>query len=309
MASLRDRTFDRQAWVRVAMVFGVFGVIGGLIYGSTVAHHELIQKPRMMKTRHSEPVGTPGMATTQITRMGSEAVPILLEDMGASKPLFERQKSLEMLSAIDDPRVLPVLMGALNERDIGMRLSAIAGLGRRGKPDAFDGVWKHRDDENDLIRHRIYVLMGLIAAESHVPTLLDEADKLTGKDRNLLYWAAGYVLRRIDSDKRGDFARPVRGPEPEDHAGEQKLIADIIEIKRKIVAKEGKREDLAKELSRLTSTDFTTWNFGKRIAHQTIAISGPGAIVGMAKIDYGPKPPAHYEPLKLKKKSIENSMP
>ena len=234
MASLRDRTFDRESWIRLAMVLGVLAAIGGGIYASTVAHHEFVQKPRMMKSRHTEPVGTPGMATTQITKVGTEVVPVLLQDMQPDKPLMERQKSLEMLSAIDDPRVLPILLKALGEKNIGMRLAALAGLARRGKPDSFDALWKLREEESDLLRHRCYVVLGLVAQESQIPTMLDAADKLDGTDRHLLYWAAGYTQRRQDAAKQGRFARPIKAPEPENVAGEKKLRDEIKKIKARI---------------------------------------------------------------------------
>ena len=302
MPSLRDRTFDRQAWIRLAMVLCVLGMIGGGVYLSTVAHHEFVQKPRMLKSRHTEPVGTPGMATTQITKMGTEAVPVLLNDVKPDKPLMERQKSLELLSAIDDPRVLPELLKAMNEKDIGMRLAAMAGMGRRGKADALPHLWKLKDEESDLLRHRVYVTMGLVAATADVPKLLDEADRSGGTDRYLLYWAAGHVQRREDAAAKSEYARPIPAPIPEDAAGEKKLRDEISDIKKRIVAKDGKREELAKELARLTSVDFTTWDYAKQIAHQTIAISGPGAIRGLARIDRDPKPAAHLEPLKLDKR-------
>ncbi len=309
MASLNDRTFDRQAWIRLAMVASVFAIIGGGVYASAVAHHEFVQKPRMMKSRHSEPVGTPGMATTQITRMGSEAVPVLLDDIKQDKPMAERQKSLEMLSGIDDPRVLPALVKTLGDADVGMQLSAVAGLARRGKPDAFDALWKLKDHESDLMRHRAYVALGLVADQSQIPRLLDEADKSAGKDRYLLYWAAGYTQRRQDAAKKSEYARPVAAPIPENPPGERKLRAEIAEMKRRIRDKEGNRQELAKELARLTSVAFTTWDYGKQLAHQTIAINGPGAIRGLARIDEDPKPPAHMEPLRIDKKAKANAAP
>ena len=309
MPSLRDRTFDKTAWIRLALVLGVLGAIGGGVYLSTVAHHEFVQKPRMLKSRHAEPVGTPGMATTQITKMGAEAVPVLLQDVKPDRPLLERQKSLEMLSAIDDPRVLPELVKALNEADIGMRLAAMGGLARRGKADAFKPLWALKDAESDLLRQRVYVALGLVADDTQLGTLMDEADRLAGADRYLLYWAAGQAQRRADAAGKGEYARPVPAPIPEDDAGERKLAGEIAEIKAKIDSKDGKREDLAKELARLTAVDFTTWNFSKQIAHQTIAIGGPGAIRGLARIERDPKAPAHYEPLKLDKNARKKADP
>lgn len=300
MPSLRDRTFDRQAWFRLGMVVLVLGLVAGSIYASTIVHHELVQKPRMFKARHTEAVGTPGMATTQITKMGKEAVPILLDDVAPDKPLMERQKSLEMLSAIDDPRVLPALLKALGEQDIGMRLAAVAGLARRGKSDAFKHLWKLKDEPDELLRHRVYVAAGLSSDPSQIGALLDEADRVAGRDKALLYWAAGYVQRRADASARGTYARPTPAPIPEDDETERKLIKEISEIKQRIAAGDGKREELAKELARLTSVDFTTWDFGKQIAHQTIAIGGPGSIRGLARITRDVKAPAHFEPLKLK---------
>lgn len=301
MPSLRDRSFDKHAWQRLAIVVLVLACIGGGIYLSTVVHRDWVTRPKLMKDRHKEATGTPGMVTTQITQLGSAAVPVLLGDIDKTHTISERTKSLEMLSAIDDPRVLPALIAALSDSNLAVRMAAMAGLARSANPGGFEPLWKLNNDDSDLVRQRAYVALGLVAAPEHVDRLIAAGDNLSGADKLLLYWAAGQAQRREAASKKGELARPVSAPLPKDEAEADRLAADITEIKRKVAVGEGDKRDVAKELARLTSVSYTTWNFAHQIALQTIAVHGPNSIRTLGRIDRDPKAPAHLQPLELKK--------
>lgn len=296
MPSLRDTSLNAGNWRRLGIALALLGTVGLLVWGSIQAHHHFVTKPRLLEMRHDDPVGYPGMATTQITGLGEEAVPTLVEDITRGRLARSRSKSIEMLSGIVDPRVVPALTAALKDPDLGVRVAAVAGLARTADPKAGEALWTVANTSEDFLRYRVEVALGLTVDEAGARKLLAEAAKAGGHDRILLAWAAGYALRRLELTER--FAKVPAGPEFDGEEQTAELQKQVDEVHAAIAA--GKDlEANARLLSELTSANFSTWNYGHQIGYQTLAVKGPRALRGMARIDAPLKPRPELEGLHL----------
>ena len=288
MASLYDQSFNKEAWLKLGLVAVAAGVAALLVYGSVEAHRRFVSVPHLLAERHQEPVGTPGRITTQITGLGAEAVDTLALDVRDHGQIAgHRRKSVELLSGIEDPRVLPLLGEALGDPDLGVRLAAVAGIARSGKAEGAALLWKAIETAEDWPRHRMIVALGLVAAGADIDALLKRTEATRGQDRLLFAWAAGQAQRRkTDVDQVGRV--PPAAP-PEDDVQELKMQDDV----DMLIAKINKGTDLAAsclELARATAVEFGTWNFAHQISYQTIAVYGPMALRGTAKMEAVPMP-------------------
>ncbi len=283
MASLHDQSFNREAWVRMGLVAVAIVGVGGLIFGSVTAHRRMVEVPRLLEARHSEPVGNPGRVTTQIAQLGAEAVETLTDDVRDGKrPVAERRKSLEVVSGIDDPRVLPLLGEALQSDDVGLRLAAIAGVVRHGKPAGADLLWATLPKVDEWQRQRVIIALGLVAAGGDIAKLVTSATATSGDERVLFAWAAGQAQRRkTDLDQIG---RLPPAPLPQDDDDERRIQAEVDAVLTSIAAGEAVAENGLK-LARLTAIEFGTWDQAHQISYQTIAVRGPMSLRGGGKIE------------------------
>lgn len=281
MAALRDRTFNKGAWARLGLVgLGLIAVVI-VIYISVGVHRHYVEVPRLLAQRYVDPLGHPGRATTQIANLGGKAVDTLLADLAPGKNAQNRSKSLEILSAIDDPRVVPALVAALKDPDLGLRLAGLAGLARTQRSDLTKHLWPHTSAKNGFFRHRAIVALGLVSGADEVPKLLKAAKETSGRDQLLLVWAAGYALRRAKLKDRGS-AR-VRPMDLKDAAHERAVQQEVNELRAKL-QRDGIDEAGAERLAELVTVDFGTWNLNHQISYQTIMVSGPMALRGLARI-------------------------
>ncbi len=297
MASLHDQSFNREAWVRLGLVAVAVLGVGGLIFGSVVAHRRLVEVPRLLEARHSEPVGNPGRVTTQIAQLGAEAVETLTDDVRDTKrPASERRKSLEVLSGIDDARVLPLLGEALQSEDVGLRLAAVAGVARHGKPAGAELLWALLPKVDEWQRQRVIIALGLVATGDHVAKLVASAAATSGDERVLFAWAAGQAQRRsTDLDQIG---RLPPAPPPQDDDDERRIQAEVDAVLASLAAGEALAENGLK-LARLTAIEFGTWDQAHQISYQTIAVRGPMALRGGARIERDR--PSELQGLELKR--------
>ena len=307
MPALNDRSFNPQAWAKLGLYAVGLLVVLGLVWASTLVHERYVETPNLLAKRFADPVGQVGMTSTRIAALGEKAVPTLVTDieMGAAA---EKSKSLELLSGIDDARVVPTLAKALLDKDAGVRLTAMAGLGRTGKPEAAKALWPITQSDNDMERTRAIVTLGLCGGEDDVQKLLDAAAKTGGYERALFVWSAGRVQRRLASLKaaaarpEGEERTQVAGyvpaaVQPETEEGVHKLQLDIDVVLADVAAGKDLRENGVK-LNELTDVGFATWNQAHQIALQVLAIRGPERAFAMAG-DALPMEPAKPSQQKL----------
>ncbi len=282
MAALRDRTFNKGAWARLGLVALGLIAVGTVIYISVGAHERFVQVPRMLAQRHVDPLGYPGRATTQIASLGSKAVETLIADMAQGKPPLQRAKSLEILSAIDDPRVVPALLTALQDEDLSLRLATLAGLARTQRGDLAQHLWPATQATNTFYRHRAIVALGLVSAPTEVPKLLKAANDGAGRDQLLFIWAAGYAQRRAKlKDQGSDRVRPMALTD----AVHERAVQDEVNELRVGFQAQGVTAETAERLAELVTIDFGTWNLNHQISYQTLMVAGPMAVRGLARLE------------------------
>ena len=293
MPSLRDRTFNSGAWARLAMVAGALGVIGGLIYLSVQLHEKHVRLPHLLSQRHADPVGHPGMATSQLAHYGGEAVDALLADMDPKVSVKQRSKSLEILSAIDDPRVIPPLVAALKDKNLTIRIAGISGLARTKRGDLTKHLWPMTELEDAFVRHRVIVAIGLMSEAEQQARLRKEASEAMGTERALYAWALGYSILRLKlKDSKSQRVRPLKLRD-DAHASEVQAEVDSL---RALFADKGVSDEAAERFAQLVTVDFGTWNITHQIAFQTIAVGGP-AKMGIVRFQEPTKEEAK-EPVK-----------
>lgn len=278
MPALSDRSFNPQAWGKLGLYAVGLATLALLVWASSLLHDKYVATPRLLEKRFNDPVGHVGMTSTRIANLGKDAVPTLLADVARGTPA-QRSKSLELLASIDDVRVVPTLAESLRDADVGVRLTALAGLGRTGKAEAAAALWPLTDSDDDLIRLRAIVALGLCGAEVDIPKLLTAAQKVTGQERALFAWSAGRLQRRLASLKANADKPEIAGyvPAAPDYVSDEEIHARQVDIDV-LVADIEAGKDLrlnGLKLNELTDVGFATWNLGHQIAIQVLAVRGP----------------------------------
>ena len=289
MPSLSDRSFNPGAWARLGLVAVGLGVVALAVWATTFWHEDAIEVPRLLDKRFEDAPGRPGSTTTRISKLGAKAVPTLVRDLASSK-VTERQKALELLSTIDDPRVVPALALGLRDKDLGVQLIALAGLGRTGKPEAAAALWGLTEVPNELVRYRALVGIGLTGQQADADRLLRDLATVSGHERYVQAWAAGRILRRLaNPDPKGYLPG---APVPADEADAVRLQADVDAVHAALDKLEAPRQN-AMLLSERTDIAFATWDQGHQIALQVVAVNGPQAVRrGSAENVVAPPPPS-----------------
>ncbi|MSP90588.1 MAG: HEAT repeat domain-containing protein [Myxococcales bacterium] len=289
MPALSDRSFNPGAWARLGLVAVGLGVVALAVWATTFWHEDAIEVPRLLDKRFDEAPGRPGSTTTRISKLGAKAVPTLIQDLG-SGIVTERQKALELLSTIDDPRVVPALAHGLVDRDLGVRLIALAGLGRTGKAEAAAVLWGLTEAPSELVRYRALVGIGLTGQQPDADRLLRDLPGVIGHERYVQAWAAGRILRRLANPDRQGYLPGA--PVPADEAAAAQLQADVDLVHAALDKLESPRQN-AILLSERTDVAFATWDQGHQIALQVVAVNGPHAVRrGSAESVVAPPPPS-----------------
>lgn len=273
MASLGDRSFNITAYGRMtAVAVGLLAVLAAA--GGAVWWYERnVEAERVLRDRFRDPQGEAGIATARVAKLGEQAVPVLAEDLKASDPQ-RRYKAMEMLGAIDDPRVVPTLAELLKDPDIGVRLSGMAALARTGRAEAFAKLMPLTQSTEDLERWRAIVALGLVATPSEYPQLEGAIGKANGLDRTLFGWALGHAQRRQESLKAGHRGIVLAAPAPVDEADSIRIMAKLAEINADLASGKDLRAT-SKQLAELTDISFSGWDVGHHIALQVMAVGGP----------------------------------
>jgi hypothetical protein len=270
--ALADRSFNPKAWARLGLVALGLAAVALVVWATTFWHEDAVEVPRLLEKRFEDPPGRVGNTTTRISKLGAKAVPTLVGDL-KSTTVSERAKALELLSTIDDPRVVPALASALQDADTGVRLTAMAGLARTGKREAAKALWTLVENPSDLIRLRALVALGLTGGPDDAAKLLADLAKVTGHERYVQAWAAGRIHRRAVAQN----GYLPAAPDGMDDAAEQRIQGEVDTVLQAL----DKLEDPlgnAKKLSQLTDVAFATWDQGHQLAVQTLAVLGPLAV-------------------------------
>jgi hypothetical protein len=278
MPALSDRSFNPKAWGKLGLYAIGLGIVAVLVWSSSIFFEKFVENPRLLAKRFNDPVGRVGMTSTRIAHLGAAAVPTLIGDM-ASGSAAERSKSLELLSGIDDPRVVPTLAGALKDQDAGVRLTALAGLGRTGRAEAAATLWPLTQSDDDMLRLRAIIALGLCGNEADQAKLIKAAEATQGQERALFAWAAGRVVRRVQSLKLNADKPEIAGyvpPAPE-YTSDEQIHARQVDIDVLLADIEQGKDLLTNgvKLNELTDVGFATWNQGHQIAIQVLAVRGP----------------------------------
>ncbi len=298
MPALNDRSFNPTAWARLALVAVGLAGLAGIVYASIVVYQQKVENPRLLADRFADAPGTPGIATVKVVHLGAEAVPTLMGDLhGGSND--ERRKATELLAQIEDPRVVPALIDALKDRDLGVQLGALAGISRTKAPEAVAAVWQLLERPDEFFRFKAIVVLGVIGEQADAEKLLQLVPKNHGHEQLLLAWAAGRIARKIERrkvDPSGFLPAATVAP---DDVEEQKIQDEIEQLRGKIVA----GVDLANastRLDQLTDVGFATWDAAKQIAMQVQWVNGPLSMRAAAGADELRAPKASQRTLELK---------
>ncbi len=280
MPALSDQTFGPKAYARMAVVaLALLTLLVTLVF-IYFAFQKSVEDPRMLRGRFDDPPGQTGLSTARVAAMGERAVPTLIDDLG-SHSSERRTKAMELLGAIDDPRVIPALAAQMARGDLSAQLAAMAALARTGKPEAAAHIWPLADSKNEVVRYRAWVAIGLCGGEADQKRLVELGKTLGDTDLYVVAWAVGHTQRRLESIQAGHkgYVRPA--PDPSDEVEIARVQASVDEVLSQIA----KGADLAvagKQLAELTDCDFQRGDVGHQIALQLIAIGGPRQFRGGA---------------------------
>jgi HEAT repeat protein len=272
MPALSDRSFNPQAWRKLALVAVGLGVLVALILASRWAFEAYVETPRLLDRRFDDPPGRVGMASTMVADLKERAVPTLIADLASEQPQ-RRSKAVELLSSIDDPRVVPTLAKVLKDPDLGVRMAALGGLARTGKAEAAAVLWPLTESHDDFLRMRAYVALGVVGMPADADRLLTkELPQFQGQERYVVAWAAGRILRRIELNDPKRYVAAAKSPETDEDS--QRIQAQVDAALAEIDA----GRDLAlnaKRLDELTDLGFSTWDVAHQVGAQVLAVTGP----------------------------------
>lgn len=275
MPALSDRSFNPQAWRKLALVAVGLGVLVALVVLSRQAYEAYVETPRLLDRRFDDPPGRVGMASTMVSDLKERAVPTLIADL-ESKDAQRRSKAVELLSSIDDPRVVPTLAKVLKDPDLGVRMAALGGLARTGKAEAAAVLWPLTETQDDFLRMRAYVAIGVVGTPADADRLLTkELPQLQGQERYVAAWAAGRILRRIELNDPKRYVPAAKNPETDEESRAMQAQVDAA------LAEIDAGRDLAvnaKKLDELTDLGFSTWDVSHQVSAQILAVTGPMAL-------------------------------
>lgn len=273
MASLNDQSFSAVAYLRMAGVaaglLAVLGLMGGAVYW----YQREVEGERTLRARFDDPRGVAGLNTAKVAALGDRAVETLIGDMrGADTE--KRYKAIEMLGAIDDPRVVPALAELIASPDLTNQLNGVAGLARTGRPEAAEKLWPLTQHKDETLRLRSIIALGLCGGEADLARLEVAIPKAGSPERYLMGWALGHIQRRLDSVKAGHKGYVAAAPEIVDEAQATRVQLEVDAALGQIDRGTELRA-AGKKLAELTDINFATWDYGHQIALQVLAVGGP----------------------------------
>ncbi len=293
MPSLNDQSFTAKAYLRMAVVATGLLLLLGAVVLVIYWYQREVEGERTLKTRFDDPPGVAGMNTAKVAALGDRAVETLLSDM-RGQDLDKRYKAMEMLGAIDDPRVVPAMADLANSSDLTNQLNGVAGLARTAKPEAAEKLWPLTTSKDETLRMRSIVALGLCGAEADLARLEAAIAKAGEPERYLFAWSLGHLQRRLDSLKAGHSGYVQPAPVPQDEA-EATRTQQAVDAALGQVDKGQDLRAAGKKLAELTDINFATWDYGHQIALQVLAIGGPRQFRSARAPDAVP-PPAGVQP-------------
>ena len=109
-------------------------------------------------------------AATSLGKVGSSAVPPLIEAMG-DKVYPVRQVSALALGEIGDPGAVDCLSAALHDEQHAVRQAAAVALGKIGAAAGVEPLLQAVGDESEIVRQAVVNALGMIGNEVAIPTL------------------------------------------------------------------------------------------------------------------------------------------
>src|SRR2546429_6832493 len=113
----------------------------------------------MVTPRRDSDHGLAEAAANALTKIGSAAVPPLLEALKDENPI-RRSQAARALGEINVPDAVPALLELLHDTDGTVRESAVLALWRMGGPEAAAGLTQALEDPDGLIRSRAAPALG-----------------------------------------------------------------------------------------------------------------------------------------------------
>ncbi len=273
MASLNDQSFSTVAYLRMAGVAAGLLAVLGLMAASVYWYQREVEGERTLKARFDDPRGVAGLNTAKVAALGDRAVETLISDMRGAD-VERRYKAIEMLGAIDDPRVVPALAELTASADLTNQLNGVAGLARTGRPEAAEKLWPLTQQKDETLRLRSIIALGLCGGDADLARLEVAIPKAGSPDRYLMGWALGHIQRRLDSFKAGHKGYVTAAPEIVDEAQSIRVQLEVDAALAQI-DKGSELREAGKKLAALTDINFATWDYGHQIALQVLAIGGP----------------------------------
>lgn len=273
MASLNDQSFSTVAYLRMAGVAAALLAVLGLIAGAVYWYQREVEGERTLRARFDDPRGVAGLNTAKVAALGDRAVATLIDDMRGGDA-ERRYKAIEMLGAIDDPRVVPALAELTASADVTNQLNGVAALARTGRPEAAEKLWPLVEHKDETLRLRSVVALGLCGGEADLARLEVAIVKSGAPERYLMGWALGHIQRRLDSVKAGHKGYVSPAAELVDDAQVARVQGEIDAALAQI-DRGSELRAAGKKLAELTDVNFATWDYGHQIALQVLAIGGP----------------------------------
>lgn len=276
MPALSDQSVSPKAYGKMTLVaLALLGLLG-LVVALYFVYQSQVEDPRLLRSRFDDPPGQAGLTTVRIRAMGERAVPTLLEDLNSSNA-ERRSKAMELLGSIDDPRVIPALGELVARQDISSQLAGVSALARTGKPEAAARVWPLAQSNDDIVRVRALIALGLCAGQADLPKVLAATKAAGDTDKYVWAWTLGHLQRRLEIGAGNPLARVPEAPSPVDDADSARIQSEVNETLRRIDT-EADPSAAAKRLAELTDLNFSRGDFAHAVSLQVLALAGPRQI-------------------------------
>lgn len=116
-------------------------------------------------------------ASNALLRFGNEIVPRLIEEYGSGYTRV-RFEVVQLLGKIKDPRTVPTLIAALDDKSASVAGAAAWALGEMRAPEALPQLLRCANDASKKVRRYVIYALGPCHSYEREPTLSDSAYKI-----------------------------------------------------------------------------------------------------------------------------------
>jgi len=116
-------------------------------------------------------------ASNALLRFGNEIVPRLIEEYGSDYTRV-RFEVVQLLGKLKDPRAVPTLIAALNDKSASVAAAAAWALGEVRTPEALPELLRCADDASKKVRRYVIYALGPCHSYEREPALSDSAYKI-----------------------------------------------------------------------------------------------------------------------------------